>query len=137
MITLILIFMVFGFISIPFMVKFDTRYKQKMQQENKQPRVTPFLIWVAICAILATIVLGIPIIQQNVAIGDAQVIVTFDQEELYYDEETDVYFTTETRDWQVAPVVIRNVVEKETALDIIAKSKQYEQLKEDLTKFYE
>ena len=137
MITLILIFMVFGFVSIPFMVKFDVRYKQKMQQENKQPKVTPFLIWVAICAILATIVLGVPIVQQNVAIGDAQVIATFDQEKLYYDEEIDVYFTTETRDWGVAPVVVRNVVDKETALDIITKSKQYEQLKEDLTKFYE
>ena len=137
MITLILIFMVFGFVSIPFMVKFDVRYKQKMQQENKQPKVTPFLIWVAICAILATIVLGVPIVQQNVAIGDAQVIATFDQEKLYYDEEIDIYFTTETRDWGVAPVVVRNVVDKETALDIITKSKQYEQLKEDLTKFYE
>ena len=137
MITLILIFMVFGFITIPFMVKFDVRYKQKMQQENKQPKVTPFLIWVAICAILATIVLGVPIVQQNIAIGDAQVIATFDQEKLYYDEETDVYFTTETRDWSVTPVVVRNVVDRETALDIITKSKQYEQLKEDLTKFYE
>lgn len=96
-----------------------------------------FLIWVAICAILATIVLGVPIVQQNVAIGDAQVIATFDQEKLYYDEETDVYFITETQDWSVAPVVVRNVVDKETALDIITKSKQYEQLKEDLTKFYE
>ena len=137
MITLILIFMVFGFFTIPLMVKFDVRYKQKMQQENKQPKVTPFLIWVAICAILATIVLGVPIVQQNVAIGDAQVIATFDQEKLYYDEETDVYFTTETRDWSVAPIVVRNIVDRETALDIITKSKQYEQLKEDLTKFYE
>lgn len=137
MITLILIFMVFGFLTIPLMVKFDVRYKQKMQCENKQPKVTPFLIWVAICAILATIVLGVPIVQKNIAIGDAQVIATFDQEKLYYDEETDVYFTTETQDWSVAPVVVRNVVDKETALDIITKSKQYEQLKEDLTKFYE
>lgn len=137
MITLILIFMVFGFLTIPLMVKFDVRYKQKMQQENKQPKVTPFLIWVAICAILATIVLGVPIVQKNVAIGDAQVIATFDQEKLYYDEETDVYFTTETRDWSVAPIVVRNIVDRETALDIITKSKQYEQLKEDLTKFYE
>lgn len=137
MITLILIFMVFGFFTIPLMVKFDVRYKQKMQQENKQPKVTPFLIWVAICAILATIVLGVPIVQKNVAIGDAQVIATFDQEKLYYDEETDVYFTTETRDWSVAPIVVRNIVDRETALDIITKSKQYEQLKEDLTKFYE
>jgi len=137
MITLILIFMVFGFFTIPLMVKFDVRYKQKMQHENKQPKVTPFLIWVAICTILATIVLGVPIVQKNVAIGDAQVIATFDQEKLYYDEETDVYFTTETQDWSVAPVVVRNVVDKEIALDIITKSKQYEQLKEDLTKFYE
>lgn len=137
MITLILIFMVFGFFTIPLMVKFDVRYKQKMQQENKQPKVTPFLIWVAICAILATIVLGVPIVQKNVAIGDAQVIATFDQEKLYYDEETDIYFTTETRDWSVAPIVVRDIVDRETALDIITKSKQYEQLKEDLTKFYE
>lgn len=137
MITLILIFMVFGFFTIPLMVKFDVRYKQKMQHKNKQPKVTPFLIWVAICAILATIVLGVPIVQQNVAIGDAQVIATFDQEKLYYDEKIGVYFTTETQDWSVAPIVVRNIVDKETALDIITKSKQYEQLKEDLTKFYE
>lgn len=136
MLTLILIFMLFGFVTIPFMVKIDRKFKKKAIKENKKVAVTPFIVWMIVMVILSSFVIGVPIVQKNSAIGDAQSMATFEQRDVYYDEKNDIYFTVETNDWKVFPVVSKCVVEKEIALDVINKYSEYNKLDKELSEFF-
>ena len=136
MLTLILIFMLFGFVTIPFMVKIDRKFKEKAMKENKKVAVTPFIIWMVAMVILSSFVIGIPIVQKNSAIGNAQSVATFEQRDIYYDEVNDIYFTVETNDWEVFPVVSKYEIEKETALDVINKYSEYNKLDKELSEFF-
>lgn len=136
MLTLILIFMLFGFVTIPFMVKIDRKFKEKAMKENKKVAVTPFIVWMVVMVILSSFVIGVPVVQKNSAIGDAQSMATFEQRDVYYDEKNDIYFTVETNDWKVFPVVSKCVVEKEIALDVINKYSEYNKLDKELSEFF-
>ena len=55
---------------------------------------------------------------------------------VHYDEVNDIYFTVETNDWEVFPVVSKYEIEKETALDVINKYSEYNKLDKELSEFF-
>lgn len=136
MATLILAFMMIGFVTIPIMTKLDMNYKEKIVKNEKRSKLSPLIIWIIIMAIIGSVVIGLPIVHKNIAIGDGVVVSTFDRHDLYYEESTDTYFIVQTEDWNVAPIVVRKPIDNNKALEIIGQTTQFNELNDILTNFY-
>ena len=136
MLTLILIFMLFGFVTIPVMVKMDKKFKEKAFKEEKRVTITPFIIWMILISILASFVIGFPVVQRNIAIKDAQSVANYEQKDIFYDENKDIYFTIETDNWNLFKIINKTIVDDNIAIDIINKNSQYNELGKELSDFF-
>ena len=112
MLTLIFIFMLFGFVTIPVMVKMDKKFREKAFKENKRVSVTPFIIWMISISILASFVIGFPVVQRNIAIKDAQSVANYEQKDIFYNESENIYFTVETNNWNLFEIIDKTIIDE-------------------------
>ena len=136
MYTLILIFAVLAFVSLFFAIKREVAQKETIKNGKKNKRKSPYAIWLIACVVMGTVLVAIPLVWQSALIGDAQVVANFEGNRLFQDVDENYYFTIEMGNWDVTSVQSKNIVSEEDALSIIERTKQYEQIKNELIEFY-
>ena len=130
MVTLIIAFAV---INIALLVLACHLDNQRIKRGKKKLFYT---IWCFILAITAIFSFVYPVVQQNIAIGDAEQVAIFEEIKFYHDKKQDTYFTVRTSDWDIIHIIEKKTVENELAEEIVKNVATQKDVEKKNAEFY-